>query len=155
MNARLTITVAVSVLLLAAAVARLSSRNASPGEQSWTKPTIELVEALRAGGLPAAAALVGHYVAGDDGDTHYIALDIFDLAQRSSVVVLGRVTGKLDAKMYGSRSILTDLRGEERARVAHNPCTRIILGRRILKASDSCRPTIQCASCVIASAFRA
>ena len=56
---------------------------------SFTTPTKDLILALRSGGLPAAAALVGHYVGADDGDTTVEARDLRDLSNNSDEIVRG------------------------------------------------------------------
>jgi hypothetical protein len=75
----------------------------------WTKVTVDLVEALRNGGIPAAAALVGNYVDGQEDDAESIAEDLLHLAEFSQVIVRGKVIAKSQARLSPSlKSITTD-----------------------------------------------
>jgi hypothetical protein len=74
-----------------------------------TQITMETVNAMRSGGFPAAAAIVGNYVALDDNDSHGSIQDLYRLATSSDVVVLARVVAKSPSQLSSSlRNITTD-----------------------------------------------
>lgn len=70
------------------------------GQQNDLTPTSKaLIEAIRTGGLPAAANLVEHYVTTDDGDVETIAGSLSDLAQVSEAVVCVSIVSQLPAQL--------------------------------------------------------
>lgn len=73
-----------------------------------TRMNEDIINATRSGGLPAAAALVGHYVALDDGDIHGSLPDLYRLATWSDVVVLAQVVSTSPSQLSGPLSISTD-----------------------------------------------
>jgi hypothetical protein len=76
---------------------------------AFTPASKDLLNAIRAGGLPAAATLVGHYVGGDDGDEKESAGSLFQLAQASDAVIRGSIVSELPSKMTSDNSfIFTD-----------------------------------------------
>lgn len=64
-----------------------------------TRKTAETIGAMRSGGLPAAAALVGDYVTLDDHDVHWSVQDLYRLATASDAVVLARVASRSSSQL--------------------------------------------------------
>jgi hypothetical protein len=74
----------------------------------FTPTTKALIEAMRAGGLPAAAVHVGHYVGIDgDGDSFVVALSLTDLAQECDAVIRVSVESQLPSQLTEDGSGIT------------------------------------------------
>ena len=84
-----------------------SGRTSQSSQNQSIQDALELRNALRRGGVREAAKLKGHYVA--EHDPHWdLAPDIETLTKDSVVVIVGRFTKKLEARIPESRVIFTD-----------------------------------------------
>jgi hypothetical protein len=73
-----------------------------------TPITKQLVNAIRSGGIPAAAALVGHYIGSEDRQFDSVE-DLDELAQHSDAVARISVVSKLPSQLSNDKlSITTD-----------------------------------------------
>ena len=101
------IRMAILSIFAIAVIALLTPTHAAGQANEVTPLTRELIAAIRAGGIPAAATLVGHYVRASDGDVHMFAQDLTDLARNSDVVIRASIDAIGPSQLTADKTSIT------------------------------------------------
>jgi hypothetical protein len=107
------VAIGLAICVVALACLAISGRGSRPpqeptGQKPGNDDAIALREALKRGGLRAAAKLKGHYVAEYNPHWEWGKFDVETLTKNSAAVVVGRVTKKGDGRLLEGQVIFTD-----------------------------------------------